>query len=236
MKRTNLILFFTIMSVVSLYAQKESHDVRKGNKLYNDEKYTEAEVEYRKGLDKNSRSFEANYNLGNALFRQEKYEDALTQYSNALANKVEDKQKLAAGYHNLGNALLLQNKVAESIDAYKMALKNNPKDDDTRYNLAYAQQLLKQQQEQQQNQQQDQEQKEDKQQEQEQQNQQQQQEQNQNDQQQEQEKQQPQQQEPQLSKENAQQLLDALLEDEKGVQEKVKKQNVRNQRKAEKDW
>ena len=152
-------LIFILLSAtvwLSAHAQKESKDVRAGNKLYEEEKYTEAEVEYRKGLQKNTQSFEANFNLGNALFRQEKYDEALKQYNTALALSKDDKQKLAAGLHNVGNALLTSGKVKESIDAYKAALKNNPKDDDTRYNLAFAQEMLKNQEQQnQQNQEED---------------------------------------------------------------------------------
>ena len=61
-------------AVCGVYAQQEGANVRAGNKLYEDGKFTEAEVEYRKGLQKKPDSFEANFTLGNALFRQEKYE------------------------------------------------------------------------------------------------------------------------------------------------------------------
>lgn len=241
-----ILLLFPV--VFSAFARQESADVRAGNKRYEEGRFTEAEIEYRKGLQKNSDSFEANFNLGNALFRQEKYEDAVKYYANAAARTPGDKQKLAAAYHNIGNSLLVNEKVAESIEAYKMALKNNPADNDTRYNLAFAQELLKQQQQQQQQNQDENKQNEqdkqnqDKQNQQNQQDQQNQDRQDKHEQQQEQsdqqqdDRQQPQPQEPQLSKENAQQILDALLEDEKDTQEKVKKQKARGGRKVEKDW
>ena len=198
------------------WAQQENNNVRSGNKQYKAEKYTEAEVDYRRALEKNNKSFETNFNLGNALFRQEKYADALQYYQNAAVLSQDDKQKLAAIYHNVGNALLVNNKIEESIAAYKNALKNNPKDNDTRYNLAYAQMLLKKQE-----QNKDEEKPEDKEEEEEQQPQQQ--------------KPQPQPQ-PQMSKENAQQILDALMQDEKETQEKLKKEMPKGKREAEKDW
>ncbi len=133
-------------AVCGVYAQQEGANVRAGNKLYEDGKFTEAEVEYRKGLQKKPDSFEANFNLGNALFRQEKYEEAMKYYGNAAAQTPDDKAKLAAAYHNIGNSLLMGNQVEQSIEAYKQALKNNPADDETRYNLAFAQQMQKQQQ------------------------------------------------------------------------------------------
>ncbi|MDD4972456.1 MAG: tetratricopeptide repeat protein [Paludibacter sp.] len=144
------IVFIVMLSLLtfSAWSQKESDDVRKGNKLYKSSKFTEAEIAYRKGLIKNPKSFEANYNLGNALFRQKKYKEALDQYNNSIALKPNEKEKIAAAYHNTGNSLLADQKIEESIKAYEMALKNNPKDNETRYNLAYAQTLLKKQQQQ----------------------------------------------------------------------------------------
>ena len=79
------------LMAISVCAQKESDDVRNGNKLYKSSKFTEAEIAYRKGLLKNPKSFEANYNLGNALFRQKKYKEALEQYNNALVLQPKDK-------------------------------------------------------------------------------------------------------------------------------------------------
>ena len=215
-----------MMSILSLsiFAQKESDDVRTGNKLYKSSKFTDAEIAYRKGLIKNPKSFEANYNLGNALFRQKKYPEALEQYKNAIALEPQDKEKIAAAFHNTGNSLMLDNKIEESIKSYEMALKNNPKDNDTRYNLAYAQELLKKQ-------------KQDKKQDKNKDKKQDQKKQPQNQKPKEQPQQQPnQQQQKQMSKEDAQRILDALSQDEKNALDKAKKQPARGTKKADKDW
>ena len=106
-------------------------------------------------MEKNNKSFEANFNLGNALYRQEKYSDALDYFDCAGALSGNDKQKKAAALHNIGNSLLSENKIQGSIEAYKNALRNTPKDNDIRYNMAYAQSLLKKQQQNQQQQQQE---------------------------------------------------------------------------------
>ena len=66
-----------------LFAQQEATDLRRGNKQYNDSNYTEAEVNYRRGLSKNDQSFEGHFNLGDALFKQEKFPEALEQYTQA---------------------------------------------------------------------------------------------------------------------------------------------------------
>ena len=146
------ILFTTILlcTISLLFAQQEGHDLRRGNKQYNDSNYTEAEVNYRRGLDKNDQSFEGHFNLGDALFRQEKYPEALEQYAEAeKLLKTDDKtrkeqinSRLAATYHNMGNALYAQQQYDKAVAAYQQSLRLNPKDNDTRYNLVKAMQQL----------------------------------------------------------------------------------------------
>lgn len=139
--------------------------------------------------------------------------------------------KLAQIYHNMGVILQSSKQLPQCIEAYKESLRNNPKDNETRYNLALAQKQLKDQQQNQQNQDQKQN-KQDQKQDDKQQNKDQQ-EQNKKDQQ---NPQQPQQNQNQMSKENAEQLLNAAMQDEKNVQDKVKKQIQVQGRKLEKDW
>ena len=136
------------------------------------------------------------------------------------ASKMEhDKGKLASIYHNAGVILQGAKQYQQAIEAYKESLRNNPADHETRYNLALCQKLLKDQEQQGGN------------------NDQQQQQQQQQEKQQEQQEQQNQQQdENQMSKENAEQLLRSAMQDEKDVQDKVKKQQVLKGRKLEKDW
>ncbi|MDR0748804.1 MAG: tetratricopeptide repeat protein [Tannerellaceae bacterium] len=226
---------------MGLYAQKaERKNVRDGNKLYTNEKYTEAEVAYRKSLEVNPRSLEGTYNLGDALYKQQKYPEAAEQYQliagqgeKLVQDNPANSQRLAHVYHNLGNIGMQNKEYAKSVEAYKQSLRLNPKDDETRYNLALAQKLLEDQQNEDQSQdnqnkdeqQQDQEQKDDQQQQQ------------QNDQQ-ENKTQEEQQQNEQMSQDNAQQILDAFLQDEKDTQEKVKKAQAEHQqrRKTDKEW
>ena len=150
-------------------------------------------------------------------------------------SKIEkDKSKLAEIYHNMGVILQSAKQYPQCIEAYKESLRNNPKDDETRYNLALAQKLLKDQQQNQQNQDQQQQQQQDQKKQQQQEQNQDQQEQDQKDQQQQQ--QQQQQNKNEMSKENAQQLLNAVMQDEKNVQDKVKKQIQIQGKKLDKDW
>ena len=232
LQKIYIISLLLLGGIVSVHAQQKTDRdyLRSGNKLYNDSLFIKAEVDYRKALDINPKSTDAMFNLGNALLMQQKAKEAMEQYESV--SKVEkDKSKLAEIYHNMGVILQSAKQYPQCIEAYKESLRNNPKDDETRYNLALAQKLLKDQQQNQQNQdqqQQQQEQKEDKQ------------EQNQDQQEQDQKNQQQQQQQQQnkneMSKENAQQLLNAVMQDEKNVQEKVKKQIQIQGKKLDKDW
>ena len=217
-----------------LAQEKTDRDyLRSGNKLYNDSLFIKAEVDYRKALEINPKSTDAMFNLANALLMQQKGKEAMEQYQSV--SKIEkDKDKLAQIYHNMGVILQSSKQYPQCIEAYKESLRNNPKDDETRYNLALAQKLLKDQQQDQQNQdQQEQQQKQQKKEEEKQEQNQDQQEQEQKDQQQ---NQQQQQNKNEMSKENAQQLLNAVMQDEKNVQDKVKKQIQIQGKKLDKDW
>lgn len=222
-----------LMVSATAFGQKTVRDyLRSGNKLYKDSTFVKAEVDYRKALELDPKSTDAMYNLGNALLMQQKAKDAMEQFE--AASKVEkDKKKLSQIYHNMGVILQSSKQYPQCIEAYKKALRNNPADDETRCNLALAQKLLKdQQQNQDQNKQQ--EQKQDKKDDDKQQKNKEQQDQKKKDQQN--QNQQQQQNQNQMSKQNAEQLLKAAMQDEKNVQDKVKK-GVRIQgRKLEKDW
>ena len=231
LQKIYIISLLLLGGIVSVNAQQKTDRdyLRSGNKLYNDSLFIKAEVDYRKALDINPKSTDAMFNLGNALLMQQKVKEAMEQYESV--SKVEkDKSKLAEIYHNMGVILQSAKQYPQCIEAYKESLRNNPKDNETRYNLALAQKLLKDQQQNQQNQdqqqqQQQQDQKEDKQ------------EQNQDQQDQKNQQQQQQQQNKnEMSKENAQQLLNAVMQDEKNVQDKVKKQIQIQGKKLDKDW
>ena len=252
MKRYILIVSVLLFSV-SLYAQRTDREyVRKGNKLYEDSLFIKAEENYLKAIDQNSSSAEAMYNLGNAYIEQQKGQEALKQFQNAATllevekerlmldeNDTEKdikecKEKLASTYHNAGVLFHSNRDYENAIAAYKEALRNNPADNETRYNLIHALEQLKQQQGQGEDQQDDEQQQQEQQQD-EQQNEEQQQEQQNEEQQQQQ--QQEEQQEEQMSRENAEQLLDAAMQDEKELQERVMKQmQVQPRGELDKDW
>lgn len=216
-------------SISSISAQNERRFVRKGHDYYENEKYVESEVEFRKALEKDPESFEARFNLGDALFKQEKIDEALEQFQ-AIRNNTDDKQKISDVYHNIGNAFFARQEYEKSIEAYKEALRNDPYDNETRYNLIIAQKMLKKQQQDKQDQEQEKEQQQEQEQQDQEQQEQEQQEQEQQDQ------QQQDQQQQQISKENAERILKSLDENEKELQERLRKARQQQQKKTEKNW
>jgi tetratricopeptide (TPR) repeat protein len=211
-----------------IYAQRlERKNVRQGNNLYEQKKYTKAEVAYRKALEVNPHSSIGSYNLGNALYKQKKGSTALEQYQLAISHETNPMKK-AAIMHNSGNVFMQTKNYDKAVDSYKTSLKFNPNDNETRYNLAMAQALLKKQQKDKKN-------NKDKQKDQ---KNQQQQQQNNQEKKQNKQQQQKQQQQEQVTKEKAKQLLDALSQDEKETQDKVKKLQMQRskEKKTDKDW
>lgn len=232
MRNRTIGIILLLLTAISVSAQKAERDyIRKGNRAYKDSMYVNVEVNYRKAIDVNPKSAISMYNLGNTLMQQNKLQEAMEQF--VAATKMEkDKGNLAQIYHNMGVIFQSGKDYAKAVEAYKESLRNNPKDNETRYNLALAQKMLKDQEQNQQNQDQNQDKKEqEKEQDKDKQDQKEQDQQNQD-----QQQQPPQPQENQMSKENAEQLLKSVMQDEKDVQDKVKKQQVIQGGRLEKDW
>lgn len=136
------------------------------NKEISEERFVEAEADYRRAISKSSQNVVAPYNLGNAYYDGESYNEAYTRYKEA-GERAEEKPSKHKAYHNMGNVFMQNKDYARAVEAYKDALRNDPTDEETRYNLALAKEMLKKQQNEQknddnkENQQKDQDQKED---------------------------------------------------------------------------
>ena len=203
--------------MMNIEAQTDKGFIRQGNNDFKKGEYSEAEIKYRKSLDKEYNT-KAEFNLGDALYKQNNFEEAAKAFS-SVSERNTTPEIEANSYYNLGNSLMAQEKYAEAFEAYKKSLKLNPDDEDARYNLEYARWKIIKQQEQQnqqnknhQNQEQQQEQKDQQQQEQEQQQ--------------------------QMSKEDAERMLQALENQEKETMDELneKKAAQMQKRRVEKDW
>ncbi len=242
MKKFALLLLILLFNSNG-FSQSERRLNNDGVDLYNQKKFSDAEINFRKAIEKNPESIPPKFNLGNSYYKQEKFDESLKNYQELL-QKTDNKELKSKIYHNIGNSLLKSNKIEQSVEAYKNALKLNPNDLDTKYNLSYALSLLKNNQQRNQNQQNQknnkQDQNKDNQQNQnenenkenkDKQNQQNQNQQNNNEQQQ----QKQQQTEAKISKEQAEKILEALKNNEKDLQKELRKQKGRVI-KTDKDW
>ena len=216
-----------LLVAITVSAQTDRQYIREGNKQFRVGQYDKAEVSYRKAVEKNPKNPQAAYNLGNALMAQKKDSAAVQQFEQATRIETNPLRK-AAAYHNMGVICQTHKMYGEAIEAYKNALRLNPNDDETRYNLVLCKkQKQKQDQNQQQNQNNKDDQKKDNQK---------------KDDQKDQNKdkkddKQQQQQKPQMSKDNAEQLLNAAIQNEKMTQDKMKKQQQQPQRRnVLKNW
>ncbi len=147
------LLSFFLFSVNTL-SQNVNPDLRKGNREYKNENYSDAEMNYRKALEEDPGNIKALYNLANSLYKQGRYDEASNILEGIVQSDISDNRR-ADVYHNLGNALLGNQQISEGIDAYKNSLRIRPDDNDTRFNLATAMKMLQEQEQQQQQQDQD---------------------------------------------------------------------------------
>ena len=256
MKRYLCTGLLLLLAASACFAQGERKSVRRGNRDFRKEAWQQAEINYKKALVADSTSVAADYNLGNTYFRQENFGEADRYYKAAIDSLAKGKYG-ADAFHNMGNSLLKQRNWQGAIDAYKNALRRNPGDRETKENLAYAQKMLEneqqngggnndQNQDQNQNQNKDQNQDQNKDQNQnddqnKDQNQNQSQDQNQDqqqDQNQDQQQNQQQGQQPRITPQAAQQMLQAIQAQEKDTQDKVKKEKAARlkSKQKEKNW
>ncbi len=142
------ILILSGLSVVPAFGQSFRSLNNDGVDQYNDKKYGDAEINFRKGIEKEPGKFKGYFNLGDNYYKLGKYDEAIKSYKDAIG-KAKSSTEKADAFHNIGNALLKKNQYQESIDAFKNSLKLNPKDKETKYNLSYALNMLKNQQNQQ---------------------------------------------------------------------------------------
>ena len=228
MKKLLILIAMAAMSFSVLHAQNDRDYVRRGNRLLRDsvnrqKNSDKAIVQYKKAVEYNPSCAIAHYNMGNALLLDGKVQDAMKEYEQA-ARLEKDSKRLSDVYHNMGVILQSAKQFDKAIECYKQSLRNDPDNDETRYNYVLCQRQLK-------NQQNDNNQNQDKNKDKDQQQQQkQQQQQDKQDKEKKKEQQQQQQQEQEMSRENAEQMLQAAMQREKDTQEKVRRQQQQSSR------
>ena len=145
------LVLFVLLSICGSAQEEEkeaqhslsNNYVFEGNSLVN-ENFIEAEKKYRLAVSAKQNNAVGSYNLGNAYYKSELYDEAMLRHLEAVNNSGSKLEKHKA-YHNIGNTLMQKKRCKEAVSAYKNALRNNPSDDESRYNLALAQECAKEQ-------------------------------------------------------------------------------------------
>ena len=133
-----IVYIVTLLNCFVLFSQEKDKNLYNGNQSFTEKKYVDAEADYRVTESKKSpKKAVAGYNLGNSIYRQNQQGEAQIKYIQALevAKTKEEKHRI---YHNLGNTFMLDKNYEAAAEAYKNALRNNPNDEETRYNYALA--------------------------------------------------------------------------------------------------
>ena len=247
--KIHIYLLTVLLSTVTLSAnaQVDKKDVRRGNRDFRKENYKEAEIEYRKGIVKDSLSVAANYNLAADLYRQNNPQEA-QKVLDRIKDVAPQSENAADYYYNLGDVAIANQDWQGAVNAFEQSLLRNPGDMDAKENYVYAKKKLEQQQQQQNDQNQDNQDNQDQNNDQNQNKDQQDQKDDQNqdkqndqqndqkqDQDQDQKQDQQQGQQPKISPQAAQQMLQAIQAKEKETQEKVKKEKAQALQSRQKD-
>tara|TARA_B110000908_G_C10239171_1_gene445105 strand:+ start:936 stop:1628 length:693 start_codon:yes stop_codon:yes gene_type:complete len=130
------------------FSQENYSNIKKGIKYFENKNYSEAEAKFRKVIENKDTVMEAYFNLGNAIYEQQRFEEARESYEKALVFS-KTKIEMAEVSYNIGNTFMAEKKWEDAIKYYKQSLRNNSKDLDAKYNLAYAQEMLAEEQQQQ---------------------------------------------------------------------------------------
>jgi tetratricopeptide (TPR) repeat protein len=138
----NLIIYSFLLLSFAIFAQEKDMNLPKANAEFADKKFADAEAEYRISLSNNPKKAIASYNLGNSIYKQKHGSEALLSYEKAIKVATARPEKHKA-FHNSGNIFMAEKNYSAAVEAYKNALRNNPSDEETRYNFALAKKMLK---------------------------------------------------------------------------------------------
>lgn len=134
--------FAALVLVLPLSAQQEKREVRSGNRAFRSKNYNEAEIDYRKGLVKDSTSFISTYDLASSLYMQKDYENA-ARTLDKVADQLPQSEYASRWYFNKGNIALQQQDYKTAVDAFKQALLLDPEDLQAKESYIYAKEKLK---------------------------------------------------------------------------------------------
>ena len=136
-----LVMLFYFSAIGWMWRDSIAKKNRDAVELYNENKMDEALSRWQDAQIESPDRKELYYNIGNVLHEQKKYEDAYKEYEKALGSKHADFQ--AKAYYNMGNTNYRMEKLTEAIEDYEKTLKIDPDDEDAKYNIEFVREKLK---------------------------------------------------------------------------------------------
>ncbi len=138
----SIVVVVVVLFSLVVKAQEKDKNLPEGNTAFTEKNYGDAETNYRISASKFPKKADAYYNLGNTIYTINQPAEAKFAYENAINNATTRTAKHKA-FHNLGNVLMKEKNYQAAVGIYKQALINNPADEETRYNFALAKKMLK---------------------------------------------------------------------------------------------
>lgn len=138
----NIVVVLAVLFSLVVKGQEKDKNLPDGNEAFSEKNYMDAETNYRISASKFPKKSASYYNLGNTIYTINQPAEAKFAYQNAIKNATTRTEKHKS-FHNLGNVLMKEKNYEGAVNIYRQALINNPSDDETRYNYALAKKMLK---------------------------------------------------------------------------------------------
>ena len=138
----NILTYILILISFAIQAQEKDNYLPKGNESFATKNYADAEANYRISQSKFKKKSISSYNLGTTIYKQNQPLESKYQFEKAI-KQAKTKSEKHEAFHNLGNTMMKEKDYSNAVEAYKNALRNNPSDEETRYNYALAKKMLK---------------------------------------------------------------------------------------------
>ncbi len=197
-----------------------SNEQRKAERHFRKDNFEQALRHYENARLKEPDNPALDYNVGNVFHMDNRFQEAVGEYAKAVAASEPVLKEMTQ--YNMGNTFYRMGDMNSAADSYIKALLENPEDYDAKHNLEMALRMMEQQQQEQQQQDEQEKKEEEKEEE--------------KGEDKGEEKEQPQPREGELSKEQAERILEALNEQEKKERKELKKSKAKAKVYVEKDW
>ncbi len=156
MKKIEIVIIFTTLSLVAaypLFAQDDTNIANKANSLYNKGEYDKAIELYDKALEKKPDSPEINFGKGAATYKKDQFDKASGLFEKGLLSK--DKQFESQANYNLANSKFREaegkektdlkgsiNILKDALGYYKRSIDLDDRDKDAKFNYEFTQKKI----------------------------------------------------------------------------------------------